>query len=321
MSAHLGDQVSALVDGQLGGAARDRALAHVAGCARCAGEVSSAREARESLRSSRLCELRPDPEFMSRLLALSAGGGSDAQAGPCRPAPGGLQAREELPPRSVALCGDVRSGGTPRWVRGAALGALAATGVAAAGLFVLGARPVVVPSRATTDALSVLAGAPQATRSTGAAPFLSVGSAGTTAPMPAEDVFSWMGDQGWQRPGTLPPGVTLTQVRFVGEDDGTLEVDLEGPLGRVVLREQKGQLDPDALEGTTRMVVEGNPVYLVSEEPVHLVWQSSDTVIDIVSEMSLDDVLQLVSTFTVDEFDTGFQARVGRGWSTLTGVL
>ena len=141
------------------------------------------------------------------------------------------------------------------------------------------------------------------------------------AGMPAEDVFSWMGDEGWQRPGTLPPGVSMTQVRFVGEDDGTLEVDLEGPLGRVVLREQKGQLDPDALEGTTRMVVEGNPVYLVSEEPVHLVWQSSDTVIDIVSEMSLDDVLQLVSTFTVDEFDTGFQARVGRGWSTLTGVL
>jgi hypothetical protein len=89
----------------------------------------------------------------------------------------------------------------------------------------------------------------------------------------------------------------------------------------VVVREQKGQLDLSVLGGTTRTVVDGNPVYVVSETPVHLVWQSSDTVIDVVSEMALDDVLQLVSTFTVDEFDTGFQARVGRGWSTLTGVL
>ena len=179
MSAHLGDQVSALVDGQLHGAGRDRALAHVAGCSRCASDLRSAREARESLRS-RLCEVRPDPEFMSRLLAMSAGGDEDAPAERCRPGLGGLRAREELPPRSVALCGDVRGGSTPRWVRGAALGALAATGVAAAGLFVLGARPVVVPSRATTDALSVLAGAPQPAPPTAGVPFLSVGSAGAT---------------------------------------------------------------------------------------------------------------------------------------------
>lgn len=320
MSAHLGDQVSALVDGQLHGAARDRALTHVAGCPRCAEDVKSAREARESLRD-RLCDVRPAPELMSRLLALDVGSACDAQPAQGRPAPDGLRSRERLPHPSVALCGDVASG-APRWVRAAALSALAATGIAAAGLFALGERPVVAPSRATTDALSVLASAPAPSASATGSPFLSVGSMSpTTTGMPAEDVFSWMGEQGWQRPGTLPAGISLTQVRFVGEDDATLEVDLEGPLGRVVLREQKGQLDPAALEGTTRLVVDGNPVYVVSDEPVHLVWQSSDTVIDVVSEMSLDDVLQLVSTFTVDEFDTGFQARVGRGWSTLTGVL
>lgn len=321
MSTHLGDQVSALVDGQLYGAARDRALAHVAGCARCAGDVRTARDARESLRGQ-LSEVRPDPEFMSRLLAMSCGDGPDTdRAAPCVPGGQALRSTEELPARSLALCGDVGPAGAPRWVRGAALGALAATGVAAAGLFVLGERPVVVPSRTTTDALSVLASAPQPALPVDGTASMVLEVPATVGEAPTEDVFGWMGEQGWQRPESLPDGVRVTQVRYVGEDESILEVDLESPLGRVVVREQKGQLDLSVLDGTTRTVVDGNPVYVVSETPVHLVWQSSDTVIDVVSEMALDDVLQLVSTFTVDEFDTGFQARVGRGWSTLTGVL
>lgn len=309
---HLGDQVSALVDGQLYGASRDRALVHVAGCDRCAAEVKDARDARESLRG-RLCDVRPDPAFMSRLLAMSA------QDEP-RHAPAALRASEDLPPRSVALCGDVREG-APRWLRGAALSALAATGVAAAGLFVLGARPVVVPARTTNEALAVLASAPQPARSTSGSVNVSLDPGGMHAGVPAEDVFGWMQSEGWQRPGSLPAGTSLTQVRFLGANDEILEVDLESALGRVVLREQKGQLSVSELTGSSRAVVGGATVYVLSDEPAHLVWQSSDTVIDIVSEMSVENVLQLVSTFTVDEFDTGFQARVGRGWSTLTGDL
>ncbi|MEP7794382.1 hypothetical protein, partial [Sanguibacter sp. 25GB23B1] len=278
------------------------------------------RRARESLRGQ-LSEVRPDPEFMSRLLAMSCGDGPRVQAAPGAPAAQALRSNEELPARSLALCGDVRADAAPRWVRGVALSALAATGVAAAGLFVLGERPVVVPSRTTTDALSVLASAPRPALSLDGTSSLVLDLPATAGDLPTEDVFGWMGEQGWQRPESLPDGVRVTQVRFVGEDDLILEVDLESPLGRVVVREQKGQLDLSVLDGTTRTVVDGNPVYVVSEAPVHLVWQSSDTVIDVVSEMALDDVLQLVSTFTVDEFDTGFQARVGRGWSTLTGVL
>ncbi|PFG33738.1 anti-sigma factor family protein [Sanguibacter antarcticus] len=319
MSPHLGSQVSALVDGQLDAAARDRALVHVAGCSRCAGDLVAARDARQSLRGQ-LTEVLPAPELVSRLLALSVDDGPGAQRIPCPPGASSSWSGEDLPPRSLALCGDLRDGGLPRWARAGALSALAVTGIAAAGLFVLGARPVVVPSRATTDALSVLASAPLPLRSTdGPAPVVleiptSVGAA------PTDDVFGWLGEHGWERPATLPDGVRLTQVRFAGDNDGILEVDLESPLGRVVVREQKGRLDSTALDGTAQSIG-GNPVYVVSETPVHLVWQSSDTVIDVVSEMDLEDVLQLVSTFTVDEFDTGFQARVERGWSTLTGVL
>ncbi|MFS0705380.1 zf-HC2 domain-containing protein, partial [Cellulomonas sp. 179-A 9B4 NHS] len=38
---HLGSWISALVDGQLDAAATERALAHVAGCRRCADELAA----------------------------------------------------------------------------------------------------------------------------------------------------------------------------------------------------------------------------------------------------------------------------------------
>ena len=127
--------------------------------------------------------------------------------------------------------------------------------------------------------------------------------------------------EGWPGPDSLPEGLTVRSVRFTGADESILEVDLASPIGDVVLREQHGQLAPDRLDELGSVMVGNAPVYVISADPLHLVWQSSDTVIDLVSASSLDDVLQLVSTFSVDEFDTGFQARVERGWSTLTGVL
>ncbi len=38
--SHLGDRLSALVDGELDGAELDRAYAHLAGCTRCRSEAA-----------------------------------------------------------------------------------------------------------------------------------------------------------------------------------------------------------------------------------------------------------------------------------------
>lgn len=68
MSAHLGDRVSALVDGQLSPAATERALAHVTCCARCAADLASARAARRVLSDAH--DVRPAGDLTARLLAL-----------------------------------------------------------------------------------------------------------------------------------------------------------------------------------------------------------------------------------------------------------
>lgn len=333
MSAHLGSRVSSFIDGQLDAAATDRVLSHLAGCSLCAHEVRSARATRQVL-SRDLDDVTPAPEFLDRLLALACQTDlAVTSSGPASPfatsdAPttsfAGAESSfiEPLPPRWQALCGDLPTSSPAlislrRRRRGMAA-ALVVTGVAATGLFALGARPVVAPTRHTADAMTVLAGAAEP----------EAGSLPVVVPVAPDgsdsydhEVLEWMQAEGWPRPDSLPEGLTVRSLRFTGVDGTVLEVDLESPIGDVVIREQRGQLSPEVLEELGSVPVGDAPVYVISADPLHLVWQSSDTVIDLVSASSLDDVLQLVSTFSVDEFDTGFQARVERGWSTLTGVL
>lgn len=352
MSAHLGSRVSALIDGQLDAVATDRVLSHLAGCAECAHEVRTARATRQVL-SRGLDDVAPAPEFVDRLLALARQAEVDADAagrvvvpssGPAFAAPTESRFVEPLPPRWQALCGDLPSTTgalvTVRRRRRGMAAALVVTGVAASGLFALGARPVVAPVRHPEAAMTALAGAvqsepgtlpavvaPSADGSDGSVSSSDgiVSSDGTVSSIGADsydhEVLEWMQAEGWPRPDALPDGLTVRSVRFTGTDGSVLEVDIASPIGDIVIREQRGQLSPDQLDDLGSVNVGGAPVYVLSADPLHLVWQSSDTVIDLVSASSMDDVLQLVSTFSVDEFDTGFQARVERGWSTLTGVL
>ncbi len=69
---HLGDRVSALVDGELGHEARDRALAHVAHCAACRQQLDDERAIKERLSAAPT----PDPSnaMVAGLLALGEPG-------------------------------------------------------------------------------------------------------------------------------------------------------------------------------------------------------------------------------------------------------
>ncbi|MFL6239541.1 MAG: anti-sigma factor family protein [Actinomycetes bacterium] len=128
---HLGDQVSALVDGELDHDARDRALAHLAGCEGCRLAVDEERRAKSAVRHLEV-PLLP-PSLTDRLSALPAE----------LSAPAGLRAGGAWPtgprrrPRSRRAAGpaDQRPRGAARRRRRlatAATGVLAVTACAAA---------------------------------------------------------------------------------------------------------------------------------------------------------------------------------------------
>jgi anti-sigma factor RsiW len=67
--SHLGDLLSALVDGELSGAELDRANAHVAACGACRVEANALRRLKHELRS--LAAVHDSDEITTRLLAMA----------------------------------------------------------------------------------------------------------------------------------------------------------------------------------------------------------------------------------------------------------
>jgi anti-sigma factor RsiW len=116
--SHLGDRLSALVDGELDGAERDRAYAHLAGCEQCRTEAAELRALKQKLRA--LMSRAPAEAAMTRrLIALTGPGGPPAPRrrllrlapgprsgpgrGPRRPGPRGPVRRRYLVLGAVSL--------------------------------------------------------------------------------------------------------------------------------------------------------------------------------------------------------------------------
>jgi anti-sigma factor RsiW len=70
--SHLGNLISALIDGELGGVELDRANAHLAGCAACRAEAAQLRELKRELRA--LGDLDGADAVTGRLLAMAGPG-------------------------------------------------------------------------------------------------------------------------------------------------------------------------------------------------------------------------------------------------------
>jgi anti-sigma factor RsiW len=84
--SHLGELVSALVDGELSGAELDRANAHLAACGACQAEANSFRELKLELRA---LAGSADPEGLTRrLLALPDAGSAVTAVRTSQPGPG-----------------------------------------------------------------------------------------------------------------------------------------------------------------------------------------------------------------------------------------
>jgi anti-sigma factor RsiW len=72
--SHLGDRLSALVDGELSGAELDRAHAHLAGCAQCRTEAAELRALKQKLRAL-MAGAPAEAAMTRRLIAMSGPGG------------------------------------------------------------------------------------------------------------------------------------------------------------------------------------------------------------------------------------------------------
>jgi anti-sigma factor RsiW len=72
--SHLGDRLSALVDGELDGAERDRAHAHLASCQQCRTEAAELRALKQKL-SMLLSGAPAEAAMTRRLIAMTGPGG------------------------------------------------------------------------------------------------------------------------------------------------------------------------------------------------------------------------------------------------------
>jgi anti-sigma factor RsiW len=100
--SHLGYRLSALVDGELSAAERDRVHAHLAGCEACRAEANELRALKKRMRG--LGEVPPDDALTRRLIAI-------AEPGP--PVPPRRRARRMNGPASRPGFRTAPGGGVP----------------------------------------------------------------------------------------------------------------------------------------------------------------------------------------------------------------
>ena len=74
--SHLGRRLTALIDGELSAAERDRAHAHLARCAACRAEANELRALKKRMRG--LQDMAADADLTQRLFAIPQPGGSPA---------------------------------------------------------------------------------------------------------------------------------------------------------------------------------------------------------------------------------------------------
>lgn len=334
--SHLGSRISALADGQLSPADAERALAHVATCPQCAAGLEAARSARRAVASADV--VAPTADLTARLLSLAGpaprGAGDDwvdpFAAGDRSGAPRRSTERfgRDVPPHT--LTGDL-TGRHPGWRLAA--GSLVGLGAVAVVLFVMGDGPAVRPSDASARSFTLLGQATSLQAAVATAPMTvhaqdaSDTTVGETWRQVARDAadsgtvtggtdyLAWMRAHGWTAPAQVPAGWSVTSVRRL---DDTLEVDLAGPAGTLVLSERHGRLDTDALAPAERQVVADRVVYVLSSRPWHAAWQSGDTVVEAVSPVCSDEAQAALAQFPIAGYDEGVSARIRRGWGTMT---
>lgn len=318
---HLGTQISALADGRLVGAARERALCHVAACEPCAQELAATRAARQALAAAH--DVPPAPDLTPRLLALGA-------IDPCgavrRSAPEADGARRGTPRVAGRVPATALGGGPvldamfqPTMLDGSMTGwrrpslrsvAVLTVGAAVVGLFLLGEARDVTPESHRAEDLALLAAAGSAGGLSAAAP---VGAPAAAGPAEVDDSVL---DAVW--PGSeLPDGYAVVAA---DADAALARIDLDGPAGSVVVLRQPGHLRAEVVADVPTTTIGEHEVHVLSTQPWHAVWQSGDAVVAVVAAHRSTAVDDLVAAYPTEHGDDGLSARVQRGWQVLVGA-
>jgi hypothetical protein len=150
-------------------------------------------------------------------------------------------------------------------------------------------------------------------------PGAGAGDGGTVAAAPDGDSLDgWLESHGWSAPHPLPAGYSVSGLR--ADLDAGVEVDLVGGRGLIVLTLTRGHLSPDAVRHDSRVQTEEGTVHVLSSAPWHAVWQSGDTVVDVVAEEPSDAMNAFVEAYPPRAADDGVGARIARGWRTVAGA-
>ncbi len=316
---HLGTQLSALADAQLGPAAAAKAMAHVAVCQQCADGLDAARAARLALTSA--FEVRPTADLTARLLALGAQQPALTTHGPACldpaapwaggrsvPLPGG---RGGLP--TGGLHGDLRPRRRP--VAAMSAGALGLGLVAV--LLAFGGEPTTSLDHHPAQALGLLGRAAAAAESPVPA-VTPVGDLADGSSVGLVDAAGLADAPGfaWAQPVPVPAGYRPAAVRTHAGAVPSIEVDLVGPQGLLVVTQRLARLDASEVDGVETLIGD-RTVLVLSRSPWQAVWQSGDVMVDIVAEVPSVAVDDLVSAASVRAYDDGAQARLVRGWQNL----
>ncbi|MHB1064696.1 MAG: anti-sigma factor family protein [Georgenia sp.] len=295
---HLGTDVSALVDGQLPPERAEAALVHLVTCDRCAAEVALERSSRRRLSGAE--DVPPSTELTDRLLRLA----HEPAAHPAqRPWPMSERARRRLVSRTGLV-------------------AVGAAGVAGALVVVgtLAERPE-DPARLLATALGLQSKSQVVVSPNGIAPatMLTRSDDGAATASTTGSALAWLAGQGWGVPSAVPAGL---HVNYVGTSTGpsgetVLEVELVGDGHQILVLQQRGVLDPDALASLETLQLGDVEAYVLPGPGTRLAIQCDEVIVLVASPVEDELVHDVAAAFPAIEPGSGMGDRLDRGWQTL----
>ncbi|MFH5822212.1 anti-sigma factor family protein [Georgenia sp. AZ-5] len=297
--SHLGDDVSALVDGQLPPERAEEALAHLVTCDVCAAEVAAERASRRRLSQAR--DVPPSTELTSRLIGLASR--------PPEPPRGGWAGRAWEP------LADPRA--RHRLVTRSGLALAGAAGVVGTLLVVgtLAERPG-NPTAMLAQVTGPDGGETELVLSPSSV-FLESGPDVDTT----RAALAWLEEHDWAAPRTVPDELHVSALESVETAAGEtlIELELVGQGHQVTVVQQRGVLDAASVAHLPAVDLGKAQGYEVPVPGTALVMQCDDVVTLVASRGPEALVRAVAAELPVTAPGSGMADRLGLGWQTLVG--
>jgi anti-sigma factor RsiW len=132
------------------------------------------------------------------------------------------------------------------------------------------------------------------------------------------------GDQlrAWVQPDWQASGLVPVEAKVIrGQNGDTILVAaILAHMQAVIITEQHGRLNDSLVADLPRADVDGLDVYVVSEDPAHVVWQTGEVVVSALCECEMTTLESVAAAFPDDE-QPGFVDRVATGVGEFADAL